>query len=699
MPFTNNRPTRQQLEAMSKEALIEWVLSHQGKADHLTDIIFETAHMGLAVCDAGGYFIRLNAAFCQTFGYTTAQLAGEHFSSLFPPQREKLAKRMYEHLVATGKYSLAEHKLRHRRGDILDVMVSASRYKDEDGTVYEIVAVTDITEKRQALEKLAKNRKTFRSLVDHLPDMVLRLDRQLRITAANQAAARHLGIPIKQLIGQYVTQTGFDEQTLRQELPHWQSVIDSGQGQAYPATISTISGRHHVYVKLIPETKNGQTESLLVLLEDETELQKALHIAQELNEAQRKQEEVLKHINRELAIRNTELAMHEEELAASNEELYAQQETLRQTMEEIEMHREFVEGIAKAVPAELNAFDVPLGKVVFSNGKLADMLGYNPEEYEALGKDALIKVVHPDDMLRLVEAREMMLRDRTCDHITLELRLMHRSGQVIWTSVSSSAVRDEQTGQTERIVTLIFDTTRIKESEQTYRHQAHELQRVNSELDRFLYSASHDLRAPLSTVLGLINLVRHEEDLGEIKAIADMQEASIHKLDICLHNMSTIGMNIRKKVSRNSINFQEIVHEVLSGTSLLENSDRIHKHVVVQQFQDFQSDRQRIYTILDNLISNAIRYCNPTAKEKFVQIHVTVAEGKAAISVSDNGIGIAREYQDKIFNMFYRATDKRAGSGLGLYIVREAVEKLRGHIRVQSEMDKGTTFFVTLPSL
>jgi signal transduction histidine kinase len=102
--------------------------------------------------------------------------------------------------------------------------------------------------------------------------------------------------------------------------------------------------------------------------------------------------------------------------------------------------------------------------------------------------------------------------------------------------------------------------------------------------------------------------------------------------------------------------------------------------------------------VFNNLISNAIRYSDPYKKQSFVRIGITTTVDQAHITVEDNGIGIEQEHIEKVFNMFYRATESKSGSGLGLYIVKETLDMLGGKIQVSSTMGKGTTFTLTIPN-
>ena len=112
----------------------------------------------------------------------------------------------------------------------------------------------------------------------------------------------------------------------------------------------------------------------------------------------------------------------------------------------------------------------------------------------------------------------------------------------------------------------------------------------------------------------------------------------------------------------------------------------------------FCSDERRISIVLNNLISNSIRYSNPESAKPFVDVDVEISAEQAYIRIKDNGMGIAKEEQDKIFDMFYRVSKDSQGSGLGLYIVKETVEKLKGKIAIESELGKGTEFNIHIPN-
>lgn len=238
----------------------------------------------------------------------------------------------------------------------------------------------------------------------------------------------------------------------------------------------------------------------------------------------------------------------------------------------------------------------------------------------------------------------------------------------------------------------------VSERTQTLELQNEVLKKVNIELDRFVYSASHDLRAPLASILGLIQLAKLEKDTDKIKEYLALKERSIMKLDSFIQDIVHVSKNARTEIRQDEINFQTLIGHVFDQLDYLDNACRIKKRIEVLQDTAFYSDEPRIRVILNNLISNAISYAAPHRREAFVRIQVNVEQGMAVLEVEDNGLGIAEDHLDKVFNMFFRANHDSTGSGLGLYIVKETLDKLCGDISVVSTLGKGTIFTVKIPN-
>ena len=124
----------------------------------------------------------------------------------------------------------------------------------------------------------------------------------------------------------------------------------------------------------------------------------------------------------------------------------------------------------------------------------------------------------------------------------------------------------------------------------------------------------------------------------------------------------------------------------------------IAREVSIQEHYPFYSDPYRLSVILNNLISNAIKYHDPVKDTPMIRITGEIQKNNVTLSFEDNGIGIEERYQPKVFEMFFRATEKNKGAGLGLYIVKEAVDKLKGEVKIESVIGKGTCFRITIPN-
>lgn len=228
-----------------------------------------------------------------------------------------------------------------------------------------------------------------------------------------------------------------------------------------------------------------------------------------------------------------------------------------------------------------------------------------------------------------------------------------------------------------------------------------ELKKSNKELDTFVYSVSHDLRAPLSSMLGVVGLCEMREMDPFMQKNVSLLKSSIKKLDGFIMDILDYSRNARLDMNLQEIHFEEMLTDISGNLKFMGSDDQrnVDIRLAVRNGIAFYSDKSRLGIILNNLISNSIRYQNPKVADPFVEIRVEISATSADILIRDNGIGIDKENQGKVFNMFYRVSNKSAGSGLGLYIVKETVEKLNGVIRLSSEAGKGTEFNIRLPNL
>jgi signal transduction histidine kinase len=256
----------------------------------------------------------------------------------------------------------------------------------------------------------------------------------------------------------------------------------------------------------------------------------------------------------------------------------------------------------------------------------------------------------------------------------------------------------------ERLIKQTYETGRFQEEQLQQKallQSNQELKKSNKELDSFVYSVSHDLRAPLSSMLGIVGLCEMGNLDDFMQKNITLLKSSIKKLDGFIIDILDYSRNSRLEINRQEIHFNDLLIDISNNLKFMGTDDQrnVDIRMTIHNGVAFHSDQSRLGIILNNLISNSIRYHNPEAPDPFVEIRVVVSETAADICIRDNGIGIDKENQKKVFNMFYRVSNKSVGSGLGLYIVKETVEKLSGEIKLKSEIGKGTEFSIRLPNL
>jgi signal transduction histidine kinase len=222
------------------------------------------------------------------------------------------------------------------------------------------------------------------------------------------------------------------------------------------------------------------------------------------------------------------------------------------------------------------------------------------------------------------------------------------------------------------------------------------LQQSNKDLDSFIYSTSHDLRAPITSILGLTYLGKVE--LGEEKARHYMEliEQRVKKLNMILSDILRLSKTKKFNVQMTSVDFNEAIKEALSDIEFNQGSAGIRFIYEPRQENVCFTDENQLSIILSNLISNAVNYHRLNQDDPYIKVTFERTNQQVTIQIEDNGQGIPPQSLHKVFDMFYRANQQTEGTGLGLYIVKEALSKIKGKIEVASVFGKGTTFTVRL---
>ena len=356
----------------------------------------------------------------------------------------------------------------------------------------------------------------------------------------------------------------------------------------------------------------------------------------------------------------------------------------QQLYEESLLERDaLLESLLRNIPVDFSVRDANL-KMVWQSDRSKEIWGNNE------GQDIDYSDVDPDSQKKWKKIFADALKGKSIE--TEDSPLIYGKPYDLFSIISPVFVR----GEVAQVITINIDISQLKEAQNQLETRNFELQKLNEELDRFVYSASHDLRAPLASILGLISLSRTETSNDDKNKYLAMMEQSIRTMDEFISEITEYSRNLRLQTEISSIQFEDIINASFEHLKFM-SSQKPKIKLDLNGTEGFSSDPDRIKLVFNNLFSNSIRYAKPGSDPE-INIKVRVKDESATIEVSDNGIGIEPEHKDRVFDMFYRANDTNVGSGLGLFIVQETVQKLGGTISLESEPGKGTDVKIILPN-
>jgi PAS domain S-box-containing protein len=323
------------------------------------------------------------------------------------------------------------------------------------------------------------------------------------------------------------------------------------------------------------------------------------------------------------------------------------------------------------------------GTVVQINKGFEEMFGYTLEELE---NKELNQFIVPEGLE--TEGNDLNTLITSYQVIRIETSRIKKDGKSLSVIIYGVPVHLDET--TIGIFGVYVDITERKKVEE-------ELKIRNTELDNFVYKVSHDLRAPLSSILGLVNLAKLPGNDDNLKDYLPLVGQKVSQLDHFISDVLSHSKNLKLDVRTDLVDLQKVIEQTFTDLSYLTGANQIRKEIKVEG-HDLFSDPWRIEEIFRNLVSNAIKYRRLDNPDPLIEVSAYSTEHATEISFKDNGIGIAEESLDHIFEMFYRASGQSEGSGLGLYIVKNAVDKLGGVVMVDSKLGEGTTFKMVLPN-
>jgi PAS domain S-box-containing protein len=250
-------------------------------------------------------------------------------------------------------------------------------------------------------------------------------------------------------------------------------------------------------------------------------------------------------------------------------------------------------------------------------------------------------------------------------------------------------------GVLEYIIVSGVDITELNLAQLDLVKKNNELVKVNSELDNFVYRVSHDLRSPLLSIKGLISLINFADLNASTTEYISLIESSATRMDNSIQDILEYSRNSRLEIKLESINIKELVHEIFNDIKFSTES-QIELEYQTDGADTIVTDKFRMSTLLKNMIGNAIKY-KRDIPDSFIKFHMSQKGKTITIRIIDNGIGISKTSMPKVFDMFYRGSSASIGTGLGLYICKEIIERLNGKIKLKSQPNVGSEFDIVLP--
>ncbi|MFI5150456.1 MAG: ATP-binding protein [Bacteroidia bacterium] len=359
------------------------------------------------------------------------------------------------------------------------------------------------------------------------------------------------------------------------------------------------------------------------------------------------------------------------------------EQKLKQTEERIRTSAELFRNLIESSSDIITLLDANFN-ISYSSPSVTRILGYLPE---AMISRPVYELIHPDDLPRVVMALGKGA-EKPGDVYSEKYRCLHQDGSWRYMEATGRAILSDET----KGMMFIINSRDISSAVQTEQ----QLQYKVNELNTFMYKATHDLRAPLSSLLGLIAIARMESDHSALLQYFEMIDESTRKMDKILIDLVDITKITQGVPEISEVHLAELIRDIITSLENTPGYKEIVFSTMINLTRPFYSDPKLLHSILQNLLDNSAKY-RAAGRKNYVEVEAEETANGIKLYITDNGIGIPELFHTKVFNMFYRATVHSNGTGLGLYIVKNAIEKLGGTVSLDSREQVGTRVTISLP--
>jgi PAS domain S-box-containing protein len=557
------------------------------------------------------------------------------FSRVHPEDREVFIAGETEALAQNNLFQM-EYRFTRKDGRVIWVRDESHGLTSDQAGSNKVVQgfFVDVTARRQAEEKLRSNEVLLSTIIDTIPFDFWVCDEHDRYILQNPISRSMAG----DLVGRTLDDLDLPTDTREQYRRQHQRAL-AGESIRAEETIERNGKLHHALFIAAPIQDQNENRGFMGMTIDITEQKRVLE-----------------------ALTETEL-----------------------------LYRTLVEQSSVALYRD---YAEPGGPSIFITDQIEHMIGYTPAEFSS-SPEFWQTLVHPDD-------REMVLS--TIDKILVtgekainEYRMRAKDGNWVWLRDEAIAIKDPE-GKTMYVQGVYADITQQKQMEAQREALIAELEAKNAELERFTYTVSHDLKAPLITMGGFLGYLEKDALSGDIDSLKrDIQRISDanRKMETLLNDLLELSRVGRLINPPEDVSFREIVDEALARVAIRMEEKQIQVRVR-SDLPAVRGDRIRLVEVMQNLLENAAKFATEQSHPE-IEVGAEIKEdGARVLFVRDNGIGIAPEHHAKIFELFHKLNPNLEGTGIGLALVKRIIEVHGGRIWVESETGKGTTFYFTL---
>ncbi|MFO8078626.1 MAG: PAS domain S-box protein [Thermoplasmatota archaeon] len=651
------------------------------KAIEFQEKIFNSLKDGFTLWNREGAHINVNPAFCKMTGFKQEELIGTKPPHPYWSEKdlEKIQQAFKETIA--GEFKDFKMKFKRKNGEYFPVIVSPSQITDEKGTpLYYFATIKDISEEEKRKEEIRKSEKKYHTLFETMAQGVIYQDADGKIISANKAAERILGLTFDQMerrdprdlrwkaVDRDRNELPIDKHPAMVALRTGKKVTDFQQGIFNPKKNKYL----WIIVNSVPQYKKGSDTPYQVY-------STFLDITNRI-EGEEKLKEKEKQLD--LALKGGELGTWDWNIQTN----------------EVRFNKRWVE--MKGYNHEELKPHLSTGEYLIHPNDLSKTKQSLPH-LSTWGH-----LIHPNDLSKTKQSLNDHLEGKTPSY-EAEFRMKHKSGRWIWILDKGKVIERDDQGIPLRACGTHMDITKRKQAEKKMeqglyilKKREKELEMINEHLDSFAYSVSHDLRAPLRAVNGFAQVLIdsygdkvNEEMHHYLNRISEGGKRMGELIDALLNFSRTT----RAEITYETVDVKHIVDDLVKTYDESEADRDIE--FLIHPLDNIEADEEMVKVVFNNLISNAVKY---TIDREKAQIEIGCNQQKNMVEffVKDNGIGFDMRYQDKLFKAFQRLkTDERfTGSGIGLVTAKRIVTKHGGTIWAEGEVDKGATFYFSLPS-